>query len=540
MPDVVVIGGGPNGLVAANLIADAGLEVVVCEEQPQAGGAVRSAELTLPGYRHDMFSSFYPLAAASPAIRRLELERWGLRWRRAPLAVAHPIPGGPTAVLSRDLEETAASLEQFAPGDGEAWKRLYRLWAAAEDPFMDALTTPFPPLRAGGRLARSLGARRLAELARLEIAPLRRVARERFRGEGGGLLLAGNALHADFTPEARGGTMFGLILCGVGQHLGFPVPEGGAGRLTDAMVARLEWAGGSVRCGRRVERIEVAGGRAAGVRLEGGEVVRAREAVLADVGAPQLYGELLAAEQVPAHVRRRLALFRYDSSTIKIDWALAGPIPWASQAARRAGTVHIGESLDLLSEASGAVERQLIPARPFVVLGQYHLADPTRAPGGGETAWAYAHVPQRTRGDAGGELRGIWDGRELSAFAARVEEEIERLAPGFRRLVLARSVMGPRELQRHDRNLVGGALGGGTARLRQQLILRPFPGLGRPETAIPGLYLASASAYPGGGVHGAPGAIAARAMLGRRALERRALGPRALGPRARRPPTAPR
>lgn len=515
MTDVVIVGAGPNGLVAANIIADAGLDVVVCEEQPEPGGAVRSGELTLPGYQHDLFSGFYPFAIASPAIQQLDLERWGLRWRRAPLTVAHPTSEGPTAVLSPHLEETAASLEQFARGDGETWTRLYRLWSKIEAPFMDAFTTPFPPVVASARLAAVLRGWGVVHLARLGVLPLRRFADEAFRGAGGPLLLAGNALHADLTPETPGSAIFGLVLCGLGQRWGFPVPEGGAGRLTAALVRRLTDAGGVIRCESRVDGITVAGGRATGVTVAGGETLTAKVAVLADVGAPQLYRELLPPESVPADVQRRLRHFQYDNSTIKVDWALSGPIPWRSEPVRRAGTVHVAESLDLLSETSSMLERQIVPARPFLVVGQYHMADPTRAPDGAETAWAYAHVPQRVRADAGGELRGVWDQQELSGFAARMEEEIERNAPGFRQLIVGRHIFGPREFERHNRNLVGGALNGGTTRFHQQLIFRPFPGLGRPETRIRGLYLASASAHPGGGVHGAPGAIAARAMLKR-------------------------
>lgn len=526
MTDVVVVGAGPNGLVAANMIADAGLGVVVCEEQPQPGGAVRSGELTLPGYQHDWFSGFYPFAVASPAIQQLELERWGLRWCRAPLAVAHPTDQGPTVVLSTDLEETAASLDQFAPGDGETWKRLYRLWSTIEAPFMDAFTTPFPPVVPALRLAAVLRGWGAAHLARLGVVPLRRFAQEAFRGAGGPLLLAGNALHADLTPETPGSTMFGLVLCGLGQHWGFPVPEGGAGQLTAALVHRLTDSGAVIRCESRVDGITVAHGRATGVTLAGGERIPARVAVLADVGAPQLYRELLPPEAVPADVLRRLQRFQYDYSTIKVDWALSQPIPWRSEPVRRAGTVHIAESLDLLSEATSMLERGIVPARPFLVLGQYHGADTSRAPDGAETAWAYGHVPQTVRADAGGEVRGVWDEHELSVFATRIEEEIERQAPGFRRLIAGRSILGPHELERHNRNLVGGALNGGTTKFHQQLIFRPFLGLGRPETRIRGLYLASASAHPGGGVHGAPGAIAARTML-KRHRARRLLEPAA-------------
>jgi phytoene dehydrogenase-like protein len=294
------------------------------------------------------------------------------------------------------------------------------------------------------------------------------------------------------------------------------VPEGGAGRLTDALVRRLEAAGGLLRCGSRVSEVIVSHGRATGVRLSGGEVVDAQVGVLADVGAPQLYRELLPSKVVSARVRLGMRRFQYDYSTIKLDFALSGPIPWASPEARRAGTVHVGESLDFLSEVTGGLERGVIPARPFLIVGQYSMVDQTRAPDGHETAWVYSHVPQHARGDAGGQLRGVWDGEELEVFARRMEDAVERLAPGFRELILARNVFGPHELERLNRNLVGGALNGGTAKLRQQVVLRPVPGLGRPESGINGLYLASASAHPGGGVHGAPGAIAATALLRRR------------------------
>lgn len=518
MTDVVVIGAGPNGLVAANLLADAGLEVLVLEEQPSPGGAVRSGQITQDGFVHDLFSAFYPFAIASPVIRDLELESWGLRWRRSPLVVAHPTPDGPTAVLSQDLEETAASLEQFAEGDGESWRELMRLWARAEEPFMKAFTTPFPPVRAGAGLAGRLRVRGLLQLARLGLLPLRRFADEYFRGAGGPLLVGGNSLHADLTPEMAGSAIFGLILCGIGQRHGYPVPEGGAQQLTDALLRRLSSRGGQIQCGERAERILIRGGRAAGVLTAAGREVRATAGVLADTGAPQLYEELLAPEDRPPHILRRLRHFQYDNSTIKLDWALSAPIPWSSEPARRAGTVHIAESMDFLSDATAALERRIIPSRPFLIFGQYSMADPTRAPAGAETAWAYSHVPQRARGDARGELKGVWDAAELEVYAARMEEEVERLAPGFRSLILGRSVMGPRELEARDRNLVGGALNGGTAQFHQQLVFRPVLGTGRPETPISGLWLASASAHPGGGVHGAPGAIAAKALLHRRRL----------------------
>jgi phytoene dehydrogenase-like protein len=498
--DAIVIGAGPNGLVAANLLADAGWDVDVLEAQPEPGGAVRSAELTEPGFVHDVFSSFYPLAASSPAIRGLRLEEHGLRWRHGPLVLAHPLPDGSCATLSRDLDETAASLDAFAAGDGDSWRGLYALWRRAEAPLLDALVEPFPPVGPCARLALSLRGD-LARLARIAVLPVRRLGEEHFAGVGGRLLLAGNALHADFAPESAIGGAFGLVLCGLGQSVGFPVPEGGAGRLTEALVRRLESRGGAVTCGQRVVRVLVRRGRAVGVRTEDGTEIEARRAVLADVGAPALYLDLLEREHVPARVLADLRFFERDASIVKLDWALEGPIPWTAEPARRAPTIHVADSVDDLTLSRSELARRRAPTKPFVIFGQYSMADATRMPPGREVAWAYTHVPQG------------WDERGAARLAERVEARIEALAPGFGALVRARSVLTPSELERRDENLVGGAFNGGTAQLHQQLVFRPTPGLARPETPVRGLYLASASAHPGGGVHGGPGAIAAKAAL---------------------------
>ena len=510
--DVVLIGAGHNCLVAANLLAERGKRVVVLEGRDRPGGAVKSAEITEPGFTSDLFSAFYPLAAASPAIAALDLERHGLRWRRSPYAVAHPQADGSGAAIAGTVDETAALLDAATPGDGDAWRALYGTWRQAGGPFIESLLSPFPPVRGGVRLAAALGPHGLLRFARLGVLPVRRLAEETFSGDEGGWLLAGNALHADLTPDSAGGGLFGWVLCGLGQQHGFPVPEGGAQRLIDALVARLEQHGGRVELGTEVERVLVRGGRAVGVRTAAGDELSA-DAVLAGTGAPRLFLEMVGAEHLPAPYLADLHRFQYDSSTVKVDWSLDGPIPWASEVARKAGTVHVVEDMDALTLATSQLARSVIPDRPFLVVGQYSMTDPTRQPEGRETAWAYTHVPQHVRQDAGGELTGSWDEREVQTFVARIEAEVERRAPGFGDLIRKRHVFTPRTLEEANPNLVGGAINSGTAQIHQQLVFRPAAGPGRAETPVPGLYLCGASAHPGGGVHGAAGANAARALL---------------------------
>jgi phytoene dehydrogenase-like protein len=512
--DAVVIGAGPNGLIAANHLADRGWKVVVCEEQPVPGGAVRSGEVTEPGFVHDLYSAFYPLTLASRHIAPLQLERYGVNWLSAKGVVAHPHPDGRCALLSMDLEETCASLDAFAPGDGDAWRRLFDLWRRAGPHLVGSLLTPLPPIRPAAGMLAALGPRGLADFARFSLLPARRMAEENFRGEGGGWLIAGNALHADLTPESSGGGMFGWVLCGLGQQHGYPVPEGGAGEITRALVRRLRDRGGEVICETPIERIEVRGRRAHAVVAADGRRFEARRAILADCGAPALFLKMLPNEVVPERVREDLRNYQYDNSTFKVNWALREPIPWSAADARRASTVHVAEGMNGLTQATTQLAASEIPERPFLVLGQYSMVDPSRSPEGTETAWAYTHVPQSPRADAAGELSGDWSrGEEGERFADRMEQEVERLAPGFRQRIIKRHVQTPLYLERHNRNLVGGAINGGTAQLYQQAIFRPYPGLGRPTTPVQGLYLASSSAHPGGGLHGGPGGNAARTAL---------------------------
>jgi phytoene dehydrogenase-like protein len=278
--------------------------------------------------------------------------------------------------------------------------------------------------------------------------------------------------------------------------------------------------GGEVRCSSPVDRIGTSHGRARTVHVGGGTFT-AERAVVATVVAPRLYGDLLDPADVPARVRHGMRRFQLDPSTVKVDWALSGPVPWASAPAKAPGTVHIADGVADMVEATSQVSDGYIPARPFMLAGQMTTSDPTRSPPGTESMWAYTHVPQKTRGDAGdGGIRGAWDHDDLERFADRMQARFERLAPGFGSLVSERRILGPHELESRDANLIGGAINGGTSRLRQELVLRPVPGLGRAETGVPGLYLGGASAHPGGGVHGAAGMNAARAALAHHRVRR--------------------
>lgn len=511
--DAIVVGAGPNGLVAANRLLDAGWSVLLVEEQPVVGGAVRSGELIEPGFINDQFSAFYPLSAASPVIKSMGLGDYGLEWCRGDVAVAHPRADGTASGIARELYRTVEILDSFASGDGARWRRSYETWSKLRDELLGSLFTIFPPIKPLLGIAAKGSPAELLGLLRLSLSGASDQGERWFDGDGGQRLLSGNALHADLAPDEMPSAVYGWVLMGLAQDVGFPVPRGGAGRLAAAMADRFTALGGEIVLDARVRRLKTVKGRVRVVEWDGGSA-GARKAVLADVGAPQLYSELLDEADVPARVRSAMTKFEYDDATVKIDWTLDGPIPWTAELAREAGTVHVAEGNEALIIQATELRRGLIPHTPYLVMGQYSPIDDSRAPEGKETAWAYTHVPQEISGDAAGELVGDWGDRDRELMLDRVENEVEKLAPGFRNLIRGRHVMLPTDFAAFDRNLVNGAVNGGTSALRQQLFLRPIPGLGRPETALPGLYLASASAHPGGGVHGAAGANAADAAIG--------------------------
>lgn len=492
----LVVGSGPNGLAAAIRLAEAGRAVLVLETADRPGGAVRTEELTLPGFLHDTFSSVYPAGAASPVFARMGLERHGLEWVQPAACSAHPLPGGRAIALYRDVEATVASIDRVQPGDGSAWRDFVTPLLERFDAVRGMMLSGFPPLRGALALA-GQGPLQALRFAALVPDTAARLANRLFAGSDARAWLYGAAMHGDVPPAGAGSAIAVAYLNLLGHAVGWPSPRGGAQRLTDALVARLRELGGEIRCGARVTAIHASRRRVTGATIEGGQRLAA-SIVVADVMPHSLAA--LAGDAFPSAYRALLRRYRYGPATVKVDWALDGPIPWEAPEARAAGTIHLGGGeQDLL--AALAAGRRGSPERPCLLLGQQTIADPSRAPVGKHTAWAYTHGP-----------RDLDWAAETPRWVQRIEAHVERYAPGFRDRIIARHVLGPADLQARNANLVGGDVGGGTYRL-DQVLFRPLPAPSPYRTPIRGLVIGSAATFPGGAVHGVPGDAAARVAL---------------------------
>jgi len=464
--DAVIVGSGPNGLAAAVELARNGRRVAVLEARSTIGGGVRSAEITLPGFVHDLGSAIPPLGYASPFFRLLPLEEHGLEWIHPPAPLAHPFDGGTAAVLERSVQATASALGP----DAETYRRVMEPVSADAGRIADFFVGRPSVLRHPLALAAS-GVSALWDA--------RSVAESLFETEKARGLFAGNAAHSFLPLEQSPSAMFGLMLGTLGHAFGWPFPRGGSQKLADALASYLGSLGGEVYTDAPVGSVE--------------DVPRTRM-VLFDVTPRQLLD--IAGQHFTEGYRSGLKRYRYGPGVFKVDFALDGPVPWEAEECRRAGTVHLGGTLDEVSAGESVVGRGEHPERPFILLAQQSLFDPTRAPEGKHTVWAYCHVPNGSTFD----------------MTERIEAQIERFASGFRDLILAKSVAGTADLERWNPNLVGGDINGGYMDLRQ-LFTRPMPRLNPYSTPADGLYICSSSTPPGGGVHGMCGYLAARVAL---------------------------
>lgn len=464
--DAIIVGAGPNGLAAAIVLARAGCTTLVLEAKETIGGGARTAELTLPGFRHDVCSAVYPLGVGSPFFRQLPLDEYGLTWIQPPMPLAHPFDDGSAAILDRSIAATGETLGQ----DALAYQKLMKPFVADWDKLAEALLGPL-------RLPRHPLALGRFGLSALRSA--RGLAEHVFKWERARGLFAGLAAHSFMPLEKPITAAFGLILGILGHVVGWPIPQGGSQQIAEALGGYLRSLGGQIITGTPVNSVD--------------DLPPAR-VILFDVTPRQLLQ--IAGGHLPAGYQRQLEGYRYGPGVFKVDWALDGPIPWRAAACTRAGTVHLGGTLVEIASAERAVWQGKHPQKPYVLVAQQSLFDPTRAPKGKHTVWAYCHVPHGSTFD----------------MTERIEAQIERFAPGFRDRILDRSVKAPLDLEQYNANYIGGDINGGVQDLGQ-FFTRPTLRLVPYSTPNKRLYLCSSSTPPGGGVHGMCGYHAAKAVL---------------------------
>ena len=465
--DAVVIGAGPNGLAAAIRLAQADRSVLVLEAADRIGGGARSEELTLPGFVHDVCSAIHPLAAGSPFLRTLPLEDHGLRWVHPEVPFAHPLDDGPAVLVHRDVRATTDNLDE---GDAAGWQRTFAPLVRGFEGLMDDLMRPVIHLPRHPIL--------LARFGLQALLPATTFATRRFDGPRARAVFAGSAAHS-FLDLGRPVTSAYGVMITLGAHtVGWPAAEGGSQRLAEAMASYLRSLGGQIRTGERVTGL---------AQLPPSDLV------LFDTNPAQVVA--IAGDRLSSCVQAQLQAFPRGPGVFKIDYALSEPVPWKAEGADRAGTLHLGGTLEEVAASEAAVDRGDHPERPYMLAAQHTVFDPTRAPEGQHTLWTYCHVPNGSTVDMTG----------------RMEAQIERFAPGFRDVVLERHVMGPSDYEAHNPNLVGGDISGGANSLFRY-VFRPRVTVD-PYRLGDGLYLCSSSAPPGGGVHGMCGLRAAESAL---------------------------
>jgi phytoene dehydrogenase-like protein len=466
--DACIVGAGPNGLSAGIELARAGLSVCVVEGKETIGGGARTEELTLPGFLHDVCSAIHPVGVVSPFFRSLKIERWGVEWVEPPAALAHPLDDGTAALMYKSLDRTAATLG----ADGDAYKRLMRPFVERAEDFFEEVLRPIRIPRHPFLMAR-FGLKALRSCTGL--------VKSKFREARARAIFAGCAAHSVLPLEKTGTASFGFVLALSAHAIGWPCVRRGSITIVDALASCLKSLGGEIQTGRMVTSLA--------------DLPPSR-AVLFDLTPRQVVE--IAGDQLPASYRRRLTRFRYGPGVFKIDWALGGPVPWRAKECAQAATVHCGGTVEEIAQGEREMWDGKHPERPFVLFAQQSLFDDTRAPAGRHTGWAYCHVPQGSEVD----------------MTERIERQIERFAPGFRDLILARHTINSRQLERHNPNMIGGDIGGGANDLAQ-FMARPVARYDPYSTPNSRLFICSSSTPPGGGVHGMCGHLAARSALRR-------------------------
>jgi phytoene dehydrogenase-like protein len=466
--DAVVVGSGPNGLAAAVALARAGLSVTVLESHQTIGGGTRTEELTVPGVLHDVCSAVHPLGVGSPFLSSLELGRHGLEWCWPEIDLAHPLDGGRAAVLVQSVDQTADGLGD----DGRAWRRLFAPLAARFGELGDDILRPIAHRPRHPFL--------LARFGLNALAPATVVAR-RWDGDEARALFGGMAAHAFRPLSSPTSASVGLALGASAHRFGWPVAKGGSRAITDALAAELLALGGQIETGHRVTSLHE---------------VDSADVVMLDLAPAGVLA--LAGDRLPSRIARAYRRYRNGPAAYKVDLAVEGGIPWTNEACRRAGTVHLGGTIEQVAVAEREVAAGRLPARPFVLVAQQYLADPSRSAGDVHPIWAYAHVPNGYSGDA----------------TDVVLDQLERFAPGVRDRIVGQAVRTPAQYEAYDPNFVGGDISTG-ANDPIQVLLRPRVAIDPYRTGIPGVYLCSAATPPGGGVHGMCGANAAASALKR-------------------------
>jgi phytoene dehydrogenase-like protein len=463
--DAIVVGAGPNGLTAAILLARAGFSVLVLESHQKIGGGCRTAELTLPGFHHDVCAAIHPMGVLSPVFRELSLDNHGLEWVQTPAPLAHPLPGGRAAILDYSLEDTARKLQ----ADEAAWRNTF-------GPFLKNSAAFFAEILRPIRIPKHP-----LTMARFGLTALRSAqsAINRFQTDEARALFTGCAAHAILPLDRPGTASFGLVLALAAHAIGWPCARGGSQAIIDAMERAFLAAGGEIRTSHPVHSLK---------DLPDSKVA------LFDTSPSQLAN--IAADHLPASYLRRIRNFQMGPGAFKVDWALAGPIPWQNPACALAATVHVGGTAEEIIRSEHEMGHGRIPEKPFVLLAQQSMFDHTRAPAGQHTGWAYCHVPPGCTVD----------------MTEKIESQIERFAPGFRDLILARHTRSPAQYEAYNPNFIGGDIGGGANTL-MQFLFRPIPRWNPYTTPNPRLFLCSSSTPPGGGVHGMCGYWAAQAAL---------------------------